>query len=150
VARYRVVPEAVRQLLLQLLVQGLPVWGCDDINPNWLFYGVTDYGQSILKREGARLHDPDGFLKESATTNPQADSAVLDYLEEAVRAFNSDCHKAAAVMLGCASEQLVLVLHEAFPQAACAQNNDCLDHILSVMPVDRRTACQTSRGENPR
>jgi len=114
---YRVVPEAVRQLFWQFLVQGLLVWGSDDINPNLPFYRVADYGQSILKHESARPYGPDGFLKEFATTNSQADSVVLDYLEEAVRAFNSGCHKAAAVMLGCASEQLVLVLHEAFEEA---------------------------------
>ncbi|KKM05231.1 hypothetical protein LCGC14_1756150, partial [marine sediment metagenome] len=150
VALYRVMPEAVRQLFWQLLVQGLLVWGCGDISPNWPLYRATDYGESILKHEGARPYDPDGFLKEFATTNPQADSVVLDYLEGAARVLNSDCHRAAAVILGRASEQLVLVLHQAFPQAACAQNNDCLDHILPVMPVARRTVCQTSRGANPR
>ncbi len=45
---------------------------------------------------------------------PGADPILKDYLVEAVRAFNSNCFKSAAVMLGAASEQAVLLLHTAF------------------------------------
>lgn len=111
------VPEEVRQLFWQLLIQGILVFGSDDLNPTWPWYRVTKYGEDVLSKQGAQPYDPDGFLKEFATVNPAADNIVVDYLEEAVHTFNTGCYKAAAVMLGCASEQLVLVFHETFENA---------------------------------
>lgn len=114
---FQKVPEILRQLFWQLLVQGILVFGKNDINPNWPWYRVTGYGYSVLRNQTARPYDPDGFLREFKATNPTADKIVLDYLEEAIHSFNTGCFKASAVMLGCASEQLILVLHEAFERA---------------------------------
>jgi len=114
---FKRVPEIVRQLFWMLLVQGILVFGHDDMNPNWPFYKITEYGESILKQHGPRPYDPDGFLKEFSRINPNADSIVLEYLKEAVYTFNMGCFKASAVMLGCASEQIILILHEIFESA---------------------------------
>ena len=38
-------------------------------------------------------------------------------MNEAVDTFNHGCYKSASVMLGCASEQAVLILHETFESA---------------------------------
>lgn len=113
----RRVPEAVREQSWGLVGQGILMPGLNVDNPNWPFYKVTEYGQQILAQEGPRPYDPEGFLREFAEVNPNADPIVIDYLEEAVHTFNTGCCKAAAVMLGCASEQLVLLLHEKFENA---------------------------------
>lgn len=107
------VPERVRQLLWELLVHGILVFGKDDLNPNWPWYRLTEYGEKALAEQQAQPYDPDGFLDDFAAVNPSADETVTSYLSEAVHTFNSGCYKASAVMLGCASEQLVLLLHEA-------------------------------------
>jgi len=111
------VPETVRQLFWEFLVKGILVFGMDDMNPNWPWYKVTDYGMTITNNQSAQPYDPDGFLREFITINPNADKIVINYLEEAVHSFNAACFKASAVMLGCASEQLILNLHESFENA---------------------------------
>jgi hypothetical protein len=45
------------------------------------------------------------------------DPAVRAYVAEGVLAFNSGCTRSAAVMLGCASEKLLLMLCDAFELA---------------------------------
>lgn len=111
------VPESIRQLFWLFLVQGILVFGKNDINPNWPWYRVTDYGANVIKNQSASPYDPDGFLGEFAAINPKADRVVIGYLEEAVCTFNVGCFKASAVMLGCASERLILNLHETFENA---------------------------------
>ncbi len=49
--------------------------------------------------------------------NPDADPVIVDYFKEAVLTYNAGCPKASTVMMGCASEQAVLVLHQAFMSA---------------------------------
>lgn len=59
-------------------------------------------------------YDPDGFLREFRKQVPTADPVVTEYLEEAVRAFNASCFRAAAILVGAASEKAILVLHDRF------------------------------------
>lgn len=112
-----VVPELVRQEMWQLLARGVLVFGIDEANPAWPFYTLTPRGRSAVQEQLPQPYDPDGFLKELVRVVPKVDPVVLDYVSEAVRAFNHACPKAAAVMLGAASEKLVLVLHDTFGRA---------------------------------
>jgi hypothetical protein len=111
------VREGIRQLMWQLLVQNIIVFGMDDANPTWPWYRVTGYGDSVLQGIGAQPHDPDGFMRDFKALNAAADPVVIDYLAESVRAFNHGCPKASLVMLGCASEKAILLLHETFESA---------------------------------
>jgi hypothetical protein len=114
---FQKMPEDVRQLLWHFLVQQLIVFGKDDLHPNWPHYRVTDYGATVFSQQGPQPYDPVGFLAEFDRCNPNADDTVTSYLTEAVHAFNHDCLMAAGVMLGGASEQLVLLLVDAFETA---------------------------------
>jgi hypothetical protein len=107
----------VQQILWQLLPQGVIVWGQDATNHGYPFYRVTEYGQQVLAATTPQPYDPDGFLTEFDRLVPNADAVVRDYLLEAVHAFNSNCPRAAAVLVGCASEKTVLVLFEHFRNA---------------------------------
>lgn len=111
------VTELVRQLLWQLVVQGVLVPGMDENNANWPWYRLTDYGVRFLDGRAPQPHDPDGFLRHFDNENPDADPVVREYLDEALRTFNANCPKASAVMLGAASEKLVLLLHDRFEDA---------------------------------
>jgi hypothetical protein len=104
----------VYQHLWQLLTQGVLVWGMNKSNPNYPFYRLTAYGVSVVATSKPQPYDPDGFLKEFDRQVPGADQVVRDYLEEAVRAFNANCFRSAAVMVGGASEKALLLLHEEF------------------------------------
>ena len=104
----------VQQVMWQLLAQGILVWGSDTSNAKYPFYRLTKYGRTVVHEVRPQPYDPDGFLQDFDRTVPNADTVVRDYLEEAVRCFNASCPKGAAVLVGAASEKLVLLLHEKF------------------------------------
>ncbi len=106
--------SVVQQILWQLLVQNVACWGRGDSNDNYPFFRLTDYGKRAVAKGKPQPYDPDGFLKEFDRQIPAADQVVRDYLVEAVRAFNANCPRAAAVLIGAASEKAILLLHEQF------------------------------------
>jgi len=55
--------------------------------------------------------NPDGYLAQSEIS--KINDISLSYLKEALRTYNSDCCKATAVMVGAATESLVLELRDA-------------------------------------
>lgn len=63
----------------------------------------------------------DRYLNRLRRDAPALDGIVLQYVEEALRAFNAQCYLAAAVMVGVASERAFLLLAEAFAEAVGEQ-----------------------------
>jgi len=61
-------------------------------------------------------HDSDGYLRKLSTTHP-LDDAEKRYLSQALEAFRRNLPDASAMMLGCASEHLLLVLGEEIANA---------------------------------
>lgn len=113
--------DHVQMIMWQLLPQGVLVWGLGgnmSNNDKYPFYRLTEHGQAVVANASKQPqpYDPDGFIKEFVRVVPLADAIILDYLTEAVRAFNAACYKSAAVMLGAASEKAILLLHETFEQ----------------------------------
>ena len=99
------------------LLKRMLVFGMDRANQNWPFYRLTDHGESALRAGVPQPYDPDGFTAYFDKVCPTADPSVRGYLAEAVAAFNAGCVRSAAVMLGCASEKLLLLLCDAFEEA---------------------------------
>jgi hypothetical protein len=113
-----VVRDHVQQLMWQLLAQGLLVWGMDaGPNDKYPFYRMTEYGREVVQQDRPQPYDPDGFLGEFDRLVVPGDEVARAYLAEAVRAFNANCFKSAAVMVGGASEQLIVVLIDTFRDA---------------------------------
>lgn len=108
------VPELLREIMWQLLVQNIVVFGLNESNPNFPWYRLTSYGEKVIEGVGPQPYDPDNFLDEFKNKNPNADSVIFEYLTEAVNAFNHDCQKASSVMLGAASEKAILLLFDIF------------------------------------
>ncbi len=112
------VAEHVREAMWDCLLKRIIVFGRDNSNPEWPFYRVTDHGRSVLADlSRPQPYDPDGFLRFFDSTCPKADPAVRSYLAEAVQAFNASCVRSSAVMIGCGSEKLLLLLAETFESA---------------------------------
>jgi hypothetical protein len=109
--------ELVRQHLWSFLVQGIIVFGKDRLMPDWPWYRLTPHGEAVVAGTGPQPYDPTGYLADFRAKNPCVDPVVFSYIDEAVRAFNHDCPKSAAVMVGAASEQAILLLHEALGTA---------------------------------
>ncbi|HZF49157.1 MAG TPA: hypothetical protein VE093_10940 [Polyangiaceae bacterium] len=104
----------MRQAMWGLLAKGIIVFGLNETNPNWPWYSLTDLGKEVVKAPAPQPYDPDGFVAYFKRTCGSADPTVEAYVVEAVHAFNSGCNRAAAVMLGCASEKLILLLTDVF------------------------------------
>jgi hypothetical protein len=103
--------EAVLTVFHELFRTGYLAWGFNLANPNPPFFHVTEQGVRALSQLSRDPANPQGYLQHlaaSATINPVA----MSYLKEALLCFTHDLPKAAAVMLGCASESLILDLRD--------------------------------------
>ena len=100
----------VSEIIWSLIVEGILSPGSDDSNLNLPFLHVTEYGQACLKENRFVPHDPDGFIAEFRKACPSVDAVIEQYLTEALQCYLRSLHKAAAIMLGAASEQAVLLL----------------------------------------
>lgn len=86
-------------------------WGHNIDNPSPPFIHFNEIGRKALSTISRDPSNPDGYMtyiKSNATLNPVAES----YIDEAVMAFNSNCYKSAAVMLGGSVESLILELRD--------------------------------------
>jgi hypothetical protein len=110
-------PALLIEVIWSLIVQGMLVPALDDNNQGYPFLRLTEYGKQCVEGERILPHDPDGYLREFQQAVPAADPAVTEYLTEALQCYIHGLNRAAAVMLGGASEQAVLVLIERFGQA---------------------------------
>jgi len=103
--------QAILTSWYDLFRNGVLSWGFNLSNTEPPFCHVTIHGQRILANLSRDPGNPNGymaFLKQNAAPNPVA----LSYIEEALRTYNSDCFKSSAVMVGAASESLVLAVQD--------------------------------------
>lgn len=108
------IEQYVRQYLWRLIAQGVIVPGKDRMQSDWPWFQITEYGKSVINAIDSQPYDPDSYMREFDQRNPSADRVIREYVAEALRNFNHNCLKSAAVMLGAASEGAILLLHEAF------------------------------------
>lgn len=93
----------------ELFRTGYMSWGHNVPNPNPPFCHVTRKGKIALERISRDPSNPQGYenyLASKASLNDVASS----YLNEALDCYNSGSYKAAAVMIGAASESVILEL----------------------------------------
>jgi hypothetical protein len=102
--------ELILEEIWSLIVQGILVPGLNDADQSWPFLRLTEYGKRCVKEDRILPHDPDGFLREYQKAVPNADPVIIDYLTESLQCFIYGLNRAAAVMLGGASEKVVLLL----------------------------------------
>lgn len=101
--------QALLTLWCDFFRMGLLCWGHDINNPHPPFCHLTEQGRRTLRTLSRDPVNPDGYLNylsQSGTLNPIAQS----YVEEALKTYNADCFKAAAVMIGAATESVLLEL----------------------------------------
>lgn len=107
---------ATQQALLTLwgdmFRQGVVAPGYDLSNADLPFCHLTEHGRKTLEHMSRDPANPDGYLaavRANGTLNPISES----YLVEAVSTYNAACYKATAVMVGAASEALMLEVRDA-------------------------------------
>jgi len=97
----------LREVVWELIAQGVLVVGFNDSNTDWPFLSLTFYGRSQLASEKLSPYDPDGFMAAVQTSYPSIPAEGLLYLQEAVSSFNRRLFLAAVVMLGVSAEALM-------------------------------------------
>ncbi|MBK5276363.1 MAG: hypothetical protein JJE30_15125 [Desulfuromonadales bacterium] len=103
--------QALLTLWHDLFRTGYLAWGYNLSNPDPPFCHLTDQGRRTLQHLSRDPANPDGYLhhlNQTATLNPISNS----YLKEALISFNTNCYKAAAVMIGASAESIVLELRD--------------------------------------
>lgn len=75
---------------------------------------ITEYGKEIFLSENWLPYDPEGYVKELKVQVPDLDAVTLSYIAESVAAFNRRHLLSATITLGVASENLMLLLFEAY------------------------------------
>ncbi|MFA6055587.1 MAG: hypothetical protein WC769_09450 [Thermodesulfovibrionales bacterium] len=94
-----------------LFRSGYLAWGYNLSNPNPPFCHLTEQGRSTLQHLSRDPSNPEGYLAHIAR-NVSLNLIAASYLEEAVHTYNSNCFKAAAVMIGAAAESIILELRD--------------------------------------
>jgi len=103
--------QALLTIWHDLFRTGYLAWGHNLNNPDPPFCHLTDQSRKTLENLSQDPANPDGYLThlaELVTLNPIAKS----YLDEALKTYNLNCFKAAAVMIGAAAESIVLELRD--------------------------------------
>jgi hypothetical protein len=108
----------VREILWELLIQGVLAPGFNSSNLDFPFIHVTEYGEKCLEANAILPHDPDRYLERLQQQVEQPlDDIVLTYVRESLLTFLAGHYLAATVMLGVASERCVDLLIEAYLNA---------------------------------
>ena len=103
--------KALKHVWNDLLRNGEISLGIGITNTSPSFFEVTNKGKETFEYLKKDPGNHQGYL-EHLSKKAEIDYITKSYLDEALETYNADCFKAAAVMLGCASERLVLNLKE--------------------------------------
>ena len=94
-----------------LMRTGYFAWGANLLNPSSPFFHFTDRGMKALERLSRDPGNPSGYLRHLKVV-AKLNSIAESYLVEGLSCFEAGLHKASAVMVGAASESLVLELRD--------------------------------------
>jgi len=121
----------IKRILWDLSVERIITWGTEgDSEARWPFFHVTPFGREFTDKMTPHFLDPDGYVGYLKTLVPSIDDIVLQYAQEASKAFRAQLWFASAVMLGAASERVILLLLEAVRDQTSGANKARLTKLL--------------------
>lgn len=103
--------QALLTFFHDLFRNGYLAWGYNIHNAGPPFCHLTEQGRETLKHISRDPINPDGYL-EYIYQNYNLGNISESYLKEALTTYNSNCFKATAVMVGAASESIILELRD--------------------------------------
>lgn len=110
-----------RELIWSLINEGILVQGMNESNPQWPFLSLTEWGEEYVRSDSSPdVYDPEGYLRTLDQSDP-LDEVERRFLGQAIGAFRANLPDASAVMLGAASEHLLLRLGKAIATADPSQ-----------------------------
>jgi hypothetical protein len=109
--------DLVRQIIWNLIIEGIIVPGASSYQPEVNFLTLSTYGRSVINDTPPAPYDPDGYLRHLTSSLPALDPIVLVYVKESLYTFLRGNLFSSVVMLGVASEQLILLLIDSYLSA---------------------------------
>lgn len=106
--------EKVREIISDLLMEGVLMWGISSSQPGPPFFKVTRHGKMVLQHGEPQPYDPDGYLRYLKQEIPTLDETIFMYMAESLHAYLRGLMLSSTVMLGGASEKTFLLLKESF------------------------------------
>lgn len=94
----------------------------EDPNSGHPFITITDFGKECIESGNFIPYDPDGYINELKSKVPSLDDVTLAYLRESIATYNSEHLLSCNITLGTASENMILVLIDAFIKAIADPN----------------------------
>lgn len=105
------IQQALLTMWGDLFRNGYLCWGQNLDNPNPPFFHITEKGRKILRHLSRDPANPDGYIQYLQSV-AKLSLTTEAYLLETIQTYNSNCHKAAAVMVGAAAESIILELRD--------------------------------------
>jgi len=130
--------EKVREIINELIVEGIVGWGINELNPGPPHLKVTRHGQEVLEAGQVIPNDPDGYLKYLKAQVPNLDSTIDVYVAEALQAYLRGLMLASTVMLGGASEKAFLLLLESYTNAIHDNSRRQAFEKMTAGPIKRK------------
>ncbi|MGA1874755.1 MAG: hypothetical protein ACMUIA_04030 [bacterium] len=104
-----------REIIQELINNGiLYVGNAGDQNSGYPWLTITEHGKEALTQDDWLPYDPDGYMNALKEKIPCIDSITLAYMNEAVTAYSRRQFLSATLLLGVASENLILLLIKAY------------------------------------
>ena len=109
----------INDIFWDFIIEGIirPGLGNGTGNNGLSHYHVTEYGKKQIEHGVGSPHDPDGYLSLLESNVPKIDPVILNCITECLRTFRIGCLLSSAVMIGCASEQALLILLDSYATA---------------------------------
>ena len=104
--------EKIREIMWELIIQGVLLPGVTDTQPGLPFLTLTDYGKQVVALGEIQPHDPDGYLTYLKNEIPTLDAEIERYITESLQAYRRGLLLSSAVTMGVASEKAFILLHE--------------------------------------
>ena len=107
--------DAIRECIWNLIIQGIVVPGSSNegtYQSNLPWIQVTEWGGICLQKGEFLPYDTGSFLSRLKAQIPHLDQIVELYLKEALNSFRAGNYLSAAVMVGVASERILIVLRD--------------------------------------
>jgi hypothetical protein len=128
----------VRAALSELEKAGLIVWGLSAIQAAPPHFQLTEFGVQCLREGRINPYDPEGYLSALVARVPALDPTARAYLEEALECLRRSCYRACAVMLGGASERVMMMLIDSFHRALQDQRRRARFEKNALKPISIR------------
>jgi len=130
----------VRAAVEELVAAGVLVYGVNALGPSLALLQITEFGLACVEAGQVDPHDADAYLASVLGQAPNLDAVARQYLEEGLECLRRRCYRASAVMLGAASETVMLALISAFHHALQdpQRKQQFEDNAMKPAPIRRR------------